>query len=178
MLLTIKGQSFQDERSFRSYTGVGWNLYIYLRKSFEQEWLLFHQSVTKPDKDRKRIRGGGRKSKLPSVDDKLVFILHYFKSYPTMDVLSTNFGMSRSSACGLVHLLARILQKSLANLEVIPLRQLTDKEELLDYLKQLGDIETLLIDATERAHRRVQDKDKRRALFSGKKKIYHEKYGH
>ena len=100
-------------------------------------------------------------------------VLHYLKSYPTMDVLGSNFRMSRGSACNLVHLFARLLQASLVELELVPLRQITDKEELISYLKQLGDIETLLIDATEREHRRVQDKDKRRALHSGKKKIHH-----
>lgn len=173
MLLEIKSQSFCDERSLQAYTGVSYEQYQYLRPAFARHWQSHHESVTKSQTDRKRAVGGGRPPKLPSVDDKLVFILHYLKSYPTMDVLGSNFRMSRGSACNLVHLFARLLQASLVELELVPLRQIADKEELINYLKQLGDIETLLIDATEREHRRVQDKDKRRALHSGKKKIHH-----
>ena len=54
-------------------------------------------------------------------------------------------------------------------LEVIPKRKLANVEELLTYLKELGGINELLIDVTERPYRRLRNKEDRAALYSGKK---------
>lgn len=38
--------------------------------------------------------GGGRKGKLPSMRDKLLFLLYYLKVYPTFDVMGVQFRTS------------------------------------------------------------------------------------
>ena len=103
------------------------------------------------------------------MEDKLAFVLHYHKAYPTFDNLATTFKMSRSSAFNSLHSLARVLKLALESLEVVPQRELRDTEQLLSYLKELGDIDTLLIDVTERPYRRLADQEQRDALYSGKK---------
>ena len=40
----------------------------------------------------------GRKSKLPTMADKLCFVLYYYKLYPTFDQLGTQFELGRSKA--------------------------------------------------------------------------------
>ncbi|MEM9889207.1 MAG: transposase family protein [Bacteroidota bacterium] len=173
MQLQLKSIKIKDERFLKSYTGVNKAQYDELRIAFEQQILSHHEQTTKAASERKRAKGGGRKPSLPTVDDKLVFVLHYLKAYPTMDNLGSNFGMSRSSACGLVHLYCRLLKQALEALEVIPLRELENPEQLLEYLKKLGAIDQLidklLIDVTERPFRRLKDKELRDALYSGKK---------
>ncbi len=169
MLLSLKTVDIKDERFLKSFTGVDWNRYLFLREVFEKVVNEYHESQRKPPEKRKRKSGGGRKSKLPSIDDKLAFVLHYHKAYPTMDNIGSTFDMSRGSACGLVHLYSRLLKQSLEKLEVLPKRKLAGPEELLSYLKELGDINQLLIDVTERPHRRLRDREKRDALYSGKK---------
>jgi len=52
---------------------------------------------------RKRKPGGGSKGGLETKENKLFFILRYFKSYPTYDTLGWEFGMDRSTACRNVH---------------------------------------------------------------------------
>ena len=47
---------------------------------------------------RRRRPGGGSKGKLPTMVEKLQFVLYYYKTYPTFDVLGTQFAMARSSA--------------------------------------------------------------------------------
>jgi hypothetical protein len=169
MLLSLKAVDIKDERFLKSFTGVNWNRYLTLREVFEEIVNDYNESQHRPAEVRKRKKGGGRKSNLPSVDDKLAFVLHYHKAYPTMDNLGSTFGMSRGSACGLVHLYSGLLKQSLEQLEVVPKRKLAHPDQLLNYLKELGDINQLLIDVTERPHRRLRDREKRDALYSGKK---------
>jgi Helix-turn-helix of DDE superfamily endonuclease len=45
-----------------------------------------------------RKPGGGCKGKLPTMAEKLLFVLYYYKTYPTFDVLGTQFDMVRSKA--------------------------------------------------------------------------------
>lgn len=169
MLIKLTSVSIKDERHLKSFTGVDSNRFAILLAAFSEQYELYQQSRLKVAHQRKRKAGGGRKSVLPSMEDKLVFVLHYYKSYPTFDNLASTFGMSRASACGLLHGLSGVLQKSLEALQVVPKRQLKDTEELLKYLKELGDVNTLLVDATERPYRRLQQGEQRDALFSGKK---------
>lgn len=169
MLLSLNRVDIKDERFLKSFTGLDWRRYLVLREVFEQIVNDYHESQRRPPEQRKRKVGGGRKSKLPGIDDKLVFVLHYHKAYPTMDNLGSTFDMSRGSACGLVHLYSRLLLQSLDKLKVLPKRILAGAEELLSYLKELGDINQLLIDVTERPHRRLRNREQRDALYSGKK---------
>jgi hypothetical protein len=170
MLLSLKEISFQDERFFKSFTGVGWSRYQKLRAVFSEQYAQYHEKTIVSPSKRKRVKGGGRKPKLPTIDDKLVFTLHYFKSYPTFDNLASTFGMSRGSAHGLLHSYSKVLKSSLDHLDVLPKRKLNDQEELLSFLKSLdADIDTLLVDVTERPYRRLCNKDERDALYSGKK---------
>ncbi len=169
MKLKLKHVEIKDERFMKSYTGISSKTYEILRPVFAEKFAEHLKNTTKSAAERKRKKGGGRKHKLPTIDDKLVFILHYQKAYPTMDNMGSNFDMSRSSACGLVHCYAKILKSSLEQLGVIPMRIMKTPTALLEYLKELGEIETLLIDVTERPYRRLKDPELRKRLYSGKK---------
>jgi Helix-turn-helix of DDE superfamily endonuclease len=115
---------------------------------------------------RRRHPGGGAKGKLPTIADKLPFVLYYSKTYPTLDVLGTQFAMARSKAHANLHKLAPILYDTLVHLALMPYRALTTPEALKAVL-QGGD--RLRIDATERAYHRSQDDAKHREHYSGKK---------
>lgn len=172
MLIQTEKISLRDERHLKSYTGVDLSRYEVLRSELAQlleENRRKHYEAQVASGKRRRGPGGGRKSALPSVDDKLLYVLHYHKSYPTMDNIGSEFQMCRSAACDHVHSLSRLLKVCLERLQAVPKRKLEAPEELMAYLKGLGDIDQLLIDVTERPHRRPKDKDQRSALYSGKK---------
>src|SRR2546427_6182520 len=116
---------------------------------------------------RRRKPGGGFKGKVPTMAEKLLFVLYYYKTYPTFDVLGTQFDMVRSKANENLHKLSPLLYDTLVHLELMPYRELTTPEELKAAL-QGGD--RLLIDATERAYHRSQDDAQQREHYSGKKK--------
>lgn len=116
--------------------------------------------------ERQRQSGGGRKGKLPEMADKLFFTLVYFKTYPTFDVLGTQFGMGRSKANENLHKLAPILMKTLVRLGVMPKREFASVEEMKAAFQGL---DRILVDVTERLYRRSQDDETQREHYSGKK---------
>src|SRR5262252_1211240 len=124
---------------------------------------------------RRRKLGGGSKGKLLTMAEKLQFVLYYYKTEPTFDVLGTQFAMARSKAPEHLHKLSPILYDTLVHLELLPYRELGTPEALKAALQG---VERLLIDATERAYHRSHDEAKQREHYSGKKTAYVEEHGH
>jgi hypothetical protein len=124
---------------------------------------------------RRRKPGGGSKGKLPTMAEKLQFVLYYYKTYPTFDVLGQQFAMARSKANEHLHTLSPILYDTLVHLELMPYREFATPEDLKAALQG---VDHLLIDATERAYHRSTDGTKQREHYSGKKTAYAEEHGH
>ena len=59
---------------------------------------------------------------LPTLADKLLFILTYLKQNPIQEVQGQLFGMSQSNANTWVHLLHHVLNQALADQELLPAR--------------------------------------------------------
>jgi len=159
----------RDTRHMRSLTGVSPAQFEILLDTFtmtylEIQWQAYQDGLAAGT--RKRLPGGGRKGALPTMADKLMFLLYYFKVYPTFDVLGTQFHMSRSKANENLYKLAPVLHQTLVQLEVMPYREFATPDELLE---ALDGIDTILIDVTERNHRRPQDDQTQRDHYSGKK---------
>ncbi len=160
----------RSDRQVRALTGLPEEKINELETVFEEVYEEQSQKDYEEQQakgERERSRGGGRKSKLPSTKHKLEFILYYLKSYPTMDELAEKFDMSRSSAHYWVHKLLPILSAALAKLGMLPKREFNTPEELKEALEEARKI---LIDATERKHRRPSEEEKQEELYSGKKK--------
>ncbi|MCP3944549.1 MAG: transposase [Desulfobacteraceae bacterium] len=160
----------RDDRQFKALTGVSQEQFEKLRKFFAgvyEEMLqnAYEEAVGRGE--RKRKRGGGRKGSLPTVGEKLFFVLYYLKVYPTFDVLASAFGMSRSKACENLHKIMPILHETLRRIGVVPIRRFESVEELK---KVCEGIDIIIIDAVERAHRRPGDAEKQSSMYSGKKK--------
>lgn len=115
---------------------------------------------------RQRGLGGGRKGIVPSISDKLLFILFYYKCYPTYDVLAFFYGYNRSNAMRRQKYLTGILEATLGKNLVLPKRQLQNVE---DFLKAFPEAREVFIDATERPIQRPKDREKQKANYSGKK---------
>lgn len=165
-----KSFSIRDSRQLKAMTGVSEEQFDKLEKAFgktyeDKKQKAYEESVERGE--RKRKRGGGRKGGLPTIGEKLLFLLFYLKVYPTFDVLGFFFGMSRSKACENVHRLLPILYETLSQLGVLPHRDFESVEEMR---KTFANIDTIIIDATERLHRRPKDSEKQSAMYSGKKK--------
>ncbi len=166
----------RDDRQMRALTGVSTEKLELLEAAFatafaEEKERIYQQQVK--DGKRQRKLGAGQKGKLPKIREKLIFVLYYFKVYPTFDVFGAQFGMSRSKACENLHFLYPLLGQALISLGVFPHRKFETVEA---FRAACQDIETLLIDATERAHRRPVDNERQEDLYSGKKESHHQEH--
>src|SRR5258706_4307340 len=172
------GLQIRDDRQMKALTGLSQAQFDPLLSAFSNLYRTTQQKTYEEGVaagTRRRHPGGGSKGKLPTMAEKLQFVLYYYQTYPTFDVLGTQFGMARSKAHENLHKLSPILYDTLVYLELMPYRELTTPEELKAAL-QGGD--RLLIDATERAYHRSQEDAKQREDCSGKKTAYIEKHGH
>lgn len=159
----------RDERQMRALTSMSTEKFLILEAAFalalaDAKEEAYQEGLSQGKRQRKP--GGGQKGKLPTEHEKLVFLLYYLKVYPTFDVLGTQFCMNRSKACENVHALLPILYKALENLGVMPYREFKTVEEFHIACNWIDD---LLIDATERPHRRPSDDAEQKDLYSGKK---------
>lgn len=108
---------------------------------------------------------GGRPPVIAAMADRLLFILFYLKTYPLQEVIAHLFGLSQPQANFLVHQLAAVHGKALADGGHKPAR-LTD--EMLARLD--GELpQGLGIDGTERRVQRPEDPVGQRVHYSGKK---------
>lgn len=93
-------------KTLQSLTGLNPLEFSILLESFELAWKkTLALSVDNPS--RQRAYGAGRKSELALVADKLLFILIYFRLYPTQEVQGYLFGFSQAQANEWVHRLSR-----------------------------------------------------------------------
>ena len=113
----------QRAGSLRSLTGLTAPEFQALLPHFEQAFMTYM--------DERTIDGHPRTSRryttydtcpLPTIADKLLFILTYMKQNPIQEVQGQLFGMSQSNANKWIHLLHPVLNQALADQELLPAR--------------------------------------------------------
>jgi hypothetical protein len=165
--------AIRDDRQMRALTGLSRDQFTQLLSMFQAVYEAKRQAdyeAAVQSGQRQRRPGGGRKSKLPTLADKLLFVLYYYKNYPTFDVLGTQFNLARSKAHRQVYLLSPLLHATLVQLGMMPPREFKSVAALTLALKG---VDQIIIDATERPYRRSQDGEQQRAHYSGKKSAIH-----
>jgi hypothetical protein len=117
----------QRAGSVRSLTGLTAAEFQALLPHFEQAFMTDLQDRT--------IDGHPRTSRryttygtcpLPTIADKLLFILTYLKQNPIQEVQGQLFGMSQSNANTWIHLLHPVLNQALVDQELLPARTATE----------------------------------------------------
>jgi Helix-turn-helix of DDE superfamily endonuclease len=87
-----------NPRVLRTFTSLDPEEFAMLLIPFEKAWKDYINRNYIHKKSRKRRYGGGRKPHLVAIEDKLLFILFYFKVYPLQAVIARLFGMSQGRA--------------------------------------------------------------------------------
>ena len=163
------GLQIRDDRQMKALTGLSQAQFDHLLPIFSDIYQATQQKAYEDgvkSGTRRRQPGGGAKGTLPTMADKLQFVLYYYKTYPTFDVLGQQFEMARSKANEHLHKLSPMLYDTLVHLDLMPYRELATPE---DVKAALQGVDRLLIDATERAYHRLTDDVKQREHYSGKK---------
>ena len=153
---------------FRSLTSLDVAEFEDLLPAFTQAWQCYIEQEFVKGKERKRLFGGGRKPVLSTIENKLLFILFYMKTYPLQEVIAFFFGMSQGQANVWIHRLAKVLQMALEIKDLLPERNATQLETTLaEYV-----VQEFIIDGTERRRQRPKDKKEQKKYYSGKKKTH------
>ena len=158
-------------RALRAFTGLDQAEFEKLLLHFEMAYhaYRYEQHVTK--KSRQRRYGAGRKPRLAIMEDKLLFILFYFKVYPLQEVMAFLFDTSQGRVNEWIHQLSIVLKKALGKAQALPERDPNNLEQTLALCVSVD----FIIDGTERRVHRPQDATEQQEKYSGKKRPYREK---
>lgn len=162
----------EQPRKFLSLTGYTLEEFLALLPHFSTTFLERVQTTTLDGNTRKkRSYSTYKNSPLPSIEDKLLFILIYLRKAMTQDVLSELFGMTQPVAHKWIHFLLPVLNRALASVGELPARETKPLSE--DEMTALAARQTArplyFHDSTERPINRPKDPQDQKAYYSGKK---------
>jgi hypothetical protein len=163
----------KDRRKLLALTGLTLKEFQVLLPAFTTAYQRQQTSdKTLAGHPRQRGVGGGRRGVLTSMEQKLLFILVYQKTYPLQVVLGELFGMSQAAANQWIHRLLPILQAALKDLGVMPERTGPAFAQAAQASDEAADY---IIDGTERRRQRPKSPEKQALHYSGKKKAHSDK---
>ena len=153
-------------RALRTFTGLDQSEFETLLTAFAVAWHAYVDERHRQKKTRRRRVGGGRKARLASMEEKLLFILVYYKIYPRQEVMATMFAMSQGRVNAWIYKLSEVLTRALGHAHCLPERDPQNLEQILAMCVSVD----FIIDGTERRMQRPTDPVQQQDLYSGKKK--------
>jgi hypothetical protein len=163
-------RALNNDRLMRALTGLNRNAFDALLPAFINAW-----QADLLAQERKRAPGAGQahKARLSQPQQKLFYILFYFKCYPTFDVAGWLFDFDRSQAHRWMHRLQPILEAALGDKLALPERKL---ESIEQFLERYPEVKEVMIDGTERPIARPKDPERQTKYYSGKKRRHTSKH--
>ena len=166
-------QAKKNRRKFLALTGITPKEFNLLLPAFSEVYKRLHPArKTQAGTKRKRAKGGGRKGSLDSLEQKLLFILVYQKTYPLQVLLGEVFDLSQPRVNYWVHQLLPVLKQTLDELGLLPER---DPQEFAARERRHKESPDFIIDGTERRRQRPKQAQKQASHYSGKKKTHTDK---
>ena len=153
-------------RRVRAVTSLAAAEFATLAEQFQAPWGRLQARRPLAGQPRRRAAGGGRRGALPDARHKLLFILIYYKAYPTQELMGAIFGLSQPQVCAWVHRLSPLLEKVLGRELHLPERQAENLHQVLARCPGL----TLLIEGTERPVQRPATEPEQRQHSSGRRR--------
>jgi len=155
----------QHPRRLLAMTGYSQQEFVALLPYFIKEFTTTMTTTTLQNTPRRaRAYGVYENSPLPTMEDKLLFILVSLKQAPTQEVQGALFGMYQPEASRWIHLLHGVVNQALAAAQALPARTAAAWHATAP---QAG---TYFHDGTERPIPRPRDADTQVKMYSGKKK--------
>ena len=163
----------QNRQKLLALTGLTLKEFNVLLAAFTSAYVRkYPHDKTVTGHKRKRQLGGGRQSVLNTMEQKLLFILVYQKTYPLQVVMGELFGMSQPGTNHWIHRLLPIIRTALLDIGVMPER---DGLEFARKERHINEPHEYIIDGTERRRQRPKDPEKQTLFYSGKKKAHTDK---
>jgi hypothetical protein len=163
----------EKPKEFLAATGLRLDEFERLLPAFAAQYdRRYPADKTVEGKPRQRQCGGGVKGVLAKLEDKLLFILIYQKTYPLQTMHGLQFGLSQPQANEWIHRLMPVLRQALAQLGMTPVRD-PQAVPAAPLVNEAGP--DLVIDGTERRRQRPKDAHQQGETYSGKKKGHTDK---
>ena len=163
----------KDRRQLLALTGLTPKEFVELHGAFRHAYEKAHPGdKTARGQERKRKVGGGRKGRLRTTEQKLLFSLVYQKAYPLQALLGEVFAMSQSRANRWIHELLPVLKQALDDLGVLPTRE---PGQFARHERRHQERVELIIDGTDRRRQRPKSQAKQALHYSGKQKTHSDK---
>jgi hypothetical protein len=163
----------KQPRKFLAMTGYTVVEFEKLLPAFQSQFEAYVKTHKLNGKPRgKRRYTDYKNSPLPTIEDKLLFILIYLKQGHLQEAHATLVGMHQSDANKWIHLLHSRLNQALAALGELPARQADELAGNLEKIEAPADEAEVLLffhDGTERPIVRPKDQQNQQLFYSGKK---------
>lgn len=156
--MTISKRLKKNHKLFIRFTGLNIKQFNNLVLKLEPIYKNNEQKRLKR-KNRKRIIGGGKQFKL-SLEDRLLMLLLYYRTYLTQEFIGLLFNLHNSNISRII----KHLNPLLSQIFHIPERRVKLTE------KEIEKIQYLFIDGTEQPIQRPKNYKKQKEFYSGKKK--------
>lgn len=137
----------EHPRNFRDVTGLKIEEFEKVVEKVRPEW----------EKVQEQKKCHGRTSRLPMLEDKILCIILYYRTYITHRFLSYLFNLHNSNICRLLKKIEPLLSKKIS----IKKDRTMTPERILK----------ILADVTEQPIQRPKDRKKRKLSYSGKKRL-------
>lgn len=159
------------KRKFLAMTGYTVEEFEALLPQFQQEFEDYVALYCLDGKKRKKRKYVEYKnSPLPTIADKLLFILNYLKQGSLQEEHATLFQMHQPDANRWIHFLHQLLKQALASLGELPARTAAELAKRLAAEKNFDLLKLFFHDGTERPIVRPKDEEQQKLYYSGKKK--------
>jgi hypothetical protein len=155
----------EKRKQFHALTGYTLEEFHALLPAFQASFLKRMETYTLEGKKRQKRRYVDyRNSPLPTIEDKLVFILMYLRKATTQDIFGEVYEMPQTVANKWIHILHPCLNQALARVGEKPARHAQD----LHLASETGQL--FFQDGTERPIQRPKNQEIQATFYSGKKK--------
>jgi len=163
--MTNYSRLVEKPKQFHALTGYTLEEFHALLPAFIVSFLAHVQGHTLEGKERQKRRYVAYKnSPLPTMEDKLLFILMYLRKATTQDIYGEVFGMAQPVVNKWVHQLLPCLNQALADLGELPARTASE----LPIAEGAGKL--YFQDGTERPIQRPKNQEAQKLYYSGKKR--------
>ena len=159
---------YPKEKKFLSLTSLLPEEFDHLLPTFRAAWYQYHKHFDSSARRRKKpkLSYQNETRTLPSVEDKLFFILDFLKNNPSQELLAAMFEIDQGQASRWIKILDRVLHESFDRLGYLPCQ---DGPNLAEFLRDKQP-DCLIIDGMEQRTKRAVNDEAQKDKFSGKKK--------
>lgn len=123
--------------------------------------------------DRERGIGGGRRYHLQTIEDRILLILVFYRTYAVYELLGWVFNLDGANVCRMIKKLIPLVEQAADPTLRFAIKDILKKRKKIrsfeEFAKLYPDLIELVIDSTEQKRKRPGNKKKQKNFYSGKK---------